>query len=158
MRPEERERADKLAIQELFREAASTADQVETLLKEIRDYRIENATLKNELSHVSQEVNNLSKILNSNENAGSVLIRLALLESSLESIKQYMSQDNQEGGQIKTRVSLLEQQIHNISSELDKLTQGNLVKKEGKWKVFVALIGGGLAIIGSVIAALIKYL
>jgi len=159
--------AEQVIIAEFIKDLENTANQVQQLLTEIRDSKVDFATVRTELKFVVDNVKQLSHIVRDGDGSGSVLTRLALIEQSLleirEEVKDYISKDTESGVALSTKVALLEQKVTDISTYIEGLRAKDEAKKKseaarsaadqaGKWKLYVTIAGGVFTLLGSIIA------
>ena len=158
--------AERVIIDEFIRDLEATANQVQQLLIEIRDSKIDLATIKAEFTFVVENVKQLSSLIKDGEN-GSIMTRLAVMEVSLNDIKielkNYISKDTKGGNDLQTKVAVLEQKVTDISTYLDaiKTTKNNTPKTEtinlaGRWQLYVVIAGGVFTLLGSIIALIMS--
>ena len=79
--------AEQVIIDEFIKDLEATANQVQELLTEIRDSKIDLATIKTEFKFVAENVKQLSALIKDCE-SGSIMTRLAVVEVSLAEIKK----------------------------------------------------------------------
>src|SRR4030067_2161703 len=79
--------AEQVIIDEFIKDLETTADQVQQLLTEIRDSKIDLATIKAEFRFVVDHFKLLSSIVKDGESS-SVLTRLAVIEAGLLDLKE----------------------------------------------------------------------
>ena len=149
--------AESAEIDEFIKELEQTAHQVQELLKEIRDSRVDTAAIKAELKYLVDNVRELSAIIRNGGDAGSVLTRLALLEQSVKEIKEYVSKDTDAGSETNIRIALLEQKVDILIAKKDVITKKRPEDSEGKWKLYIAIASGVFTLLGSIAAALLQY-
>ena len=157
--------AERVIIDEFIKDLEATADQVQQLLTEIRDSKIDLATIKAEFKFVVDNVKLLSTIIKDGEN-GSIMTRLAIVEVGLadlkEELKVYISKDTEGGVSIATKVALLEQKLNDISTYVEGIKAKEPKKKDtktqeaGKWQLYVAIAGGVFTLLGSIAALLMS--
>jgi Mg2+ and Co2+ transporter CorA len=151
------ERAESADIDEFIKELEQTAQQVQDLLREIRDSKVDTATIKAELKYLVENVRELSAIIRNGGDSGSVLTRLALLEQAVKEIKEYVNKDSDAGSQANIRIALLEQKVEVLVSKKDVVTKKKPEDSEGKWKLYIAIASGVFTLLGSIAAALLQY-
>lgn len=149
---EEKSRAEQVIVEEFIKDLEQTAQQVQLLLTEIRDSKIDAATIKSELNFLVENVKQLSTIIRDGGNAESVLTRLALLEQSIKEIKDYITKDSAADSKLITRVALLEQKFDLLSSKKEAVSKRNPKTSDGRWRLYIAII----TIIGSIIIAMLQ--
>lgn len=161
--------AEQVIIDEFIKDLEATANQVQQLLTEIRDSKIDLATIKAEFKFVVDNVKQLSSLIKDGEN-GSIMTRLAVVEVGLADIKEelkgYISKDTEDGTCLHTKVALLEQKLLDVCACLEKLeTKGEnktpkteLANTTGKWQLYVAIAGGVFTLLGSIAALLMSLL
>jgi flagellar biosynthesis component FlhA len=157
--PEDRstDRTESADIDEFIKDLEHTAQQVQELLKEIRDSKVDAATIKAELKYLVENVRELSAIIRTGGESGSVLTRLALLEQSVKDLKKYVSKDTDAGSETNIRIALLEQKVDILISKKDIITKKKPDDPEGKWKLYIAIASGIFTLLGSIAAALLQY-
>ena len=155
-------KAEQIIVEEFIKDLEVTAKQIQVLLTEIQESKIDFATIKTELKFVIDNVQLLSSIIRGEGENGSVLTRLSLVEQSIQEIKIYITKDADAGAAINTRVALLEQKIDALSKYAEAKNKESGKKEEiiitSKWKLYITLASGTLAIIGSVIALILQSL
>lgn len=155
--------AEQVIIDEFIKDLEATANQVQQLLTEIRDSKIDLATIKAEFTFVVNNVKQLSSIIKDGEN-GSIMTRLAVIEVGLADIKtqlkDHTSKDTELVTSLSTRVVLLEHKIADICTYIESIkTKGEAKLKEdesGKWQLYVAIAGGIFTLLGSIVALLLS--
>lgn len=152
---EKNKSVESFIINDFVKELEQTAQQVKDLLNELRDSKIDAATIKLELKLVVENVKELSSIIKDGDKNGSVLTRLALLEQSVHYIKEYVEKDSTVGNELNTRIALLEQTVKGLLSKKDAISKKT--PEEGKWKFYIAIAGGIFALLGTIAAAILKY-
>lgn len=151
------ERTESADIDEFIKELDHTAQQVQDLLKEIRDSRVDAATIKTELKYLVNNVRELSAIIRNGGDSGSVLTRLALLEQSVKELKEYVNKDADAGSETNIRIALLEQKVDILVSKKDIVTKKKPEDPEGRWKLYIVIASGVFTLLGSIAAALLQY-
>jgi uncharacterized protein involved in exopolysaccharide biosynthesis len=146
---------ESLIINDFVKELEQTAQQVKDLLNELRDSKIDAATIRLELKFVVENVKELSSIIKDGDKNGAVLTRLALLEQSVNYIKEYVEKDSSAGNELNTRVALLEQTIESLLSKKEAISKKPA--PEGKWKLYIAIAGGIFTLLGTIAAAILQY-
>ena len=162
--------AEQVIIDEFIKDLEATADQVQQLLTEIRDSKIDLATIKAEFKFVVDNVKLLSSIIKDGEN-GSILTRLAVVEAGLADVKKeldaYISKDTESGAALNTKVALLEQKLNNVCicversktrNEIIKVPKAETANATGRWQLYVAIAGGIFTLLGSIAALLLSVL
>lgn len=161
--------AEQVIIDEFIKDLEATANQVQQLLTEIRDSKIDLATIKAEFKFVVDNVKQLSSLIKDGEN-GSIMTRLAVVEVGLadikEELKDYISKDTEGGISLSTRVALLEQKLTEIcvyvedirTKEINKAPKTEIANTTGKWQLYVAIAGGVFTLLGSIAALLMSLL
>jgi hypothetical protein len=143
-------------MEEFIKELEATAVQVQQLLDDIHNSKIDFAEIKTELRFLVDNVKELSKIIRDGDGAGSILTRLALLEKSVEEVKQYIDKDAQSDIEIVTRVALIEQRLDALiekgSDSAKKKETENTTDKAGKWKLYATIATGIFTLLGTLIA------
>jgi len=161
--------AEQVIIDEFIKDLEATAEQVQQLLTEIRDSKIDLATIKAEFRFVVENVKLLSAIIKDGEN-GSIMTRLAVVEAGLadikEELKRYISKDLDGGAKLATKVALLEQKLNDISTYVGEIKAKEELRKKnskaeeanttGKWQLYVAIAGGIFTLLGSLAALLMS--
>ncbi|MAE84342.1 MAG: hypothetical protein CMB80_16495 [Flammeovirgaceae bacterium] len=160
--------AEQVIIDEFIKDLEATANQVQQLLTEIRDSKIDLATIKAEFKFVVDNVKQLSSLIKDGEN-GSIMTRLAVVEVSLaevkEELKGYISKDTEGGANLSTKVALLEQKLNDVSTyvegvkakeEASKVPKEEAANTAGKWQLYVAIAGGVFTLLGSIAALLMS--
>jgi len=156
-------------LAEFVKDLESTADQVQELLIEIRDNKIDFATVRAELTFVVENVKQLSSIIRDGDQRGSVLTRLALVENTLNELKsefkEYLSKDTASNTELEKKVALLEQRVSSMSDYIESLKtdeeeQDQHEKQERaadrKWKLYATIAGGVFTVVGSIIALIMS--
>jgi len=168
--PQGREiKAEQFLIEEFIKDLESTAEQVQTLLEEIRDSKINFAAINTELKFLVDNVKELSSIVRDGDGSGSVLTRLALIERSIEDLKEYTKKDSEDDVALITRIALLEQKVETLTSYIEnqkKKEAENKSKqkaisetdKAGKWKLYATIATGIFTLLGSLAALLMSLL
>lgn len=146
-------KAEQALFEEFIKDLEQTAAQVQLLLTEIRDSKIDAATIKAELKFLVDNVKQLSNIIREGGESGSVLTRLALLEQSMKDVKKYMMKDAAADTELGMRLALLEQKLEVVC--FNKPTPKPKPNGEGKWKLYIVIASGILTIVGSIIAAML---
>lgn len=161
--------AEQVIIDEFIKDLEATANQVQQLLTEIRDSKIDLATIKAEFKFVVDNVKQLSTLIRDGEN-GSIMTRLAVVEVGLadikEELKEYISKDTEGGTCLSTKVALLEQKLLDVSACLEEMKKKEeskspkteLANTTGKWQLYVAIAGGVFTLLGSIAALLMSLL
>lgn len=161
--------AEQVIIDEFIKDLEATAEQVQQLLTEIRDSKIDLATIKVEFKFVVDNVKQLSAIIKDGKD-GSILTRLAVVEAGLadvkEELKLYISKDTEGGANLTTKVALLEQKLNDISTYVEAIKAKEELRKKnskadeantaGKWQLYVAIAGGVFTLLGSIAALLMS--
>lgn len=162
-------KAEQILIEEFIKDLESTALQVQRLLEEIRDSKINFVAIKTELKFLVDNVKELSTIVRDGDGSGSVLTRLALIERSIEDIKVYIVKDNEDDAALATRIALLEQKVETLTSfveEQKKKEAENTSKqksvseteKAGRWKLYATIVTGIFTLLGSIAALIMSLL
>ncbi|MHA2426423.1 MAG: hypothetical protein ACXADB_00085 [Candidatus Hermodarchaeia archaeon] len=162
--------AEQVIIDEFIKDLEATANQVQQLLTEIRDSKIDLATIKAEFKFVVDNVKQLSSLIKDGEN-GSIMTRLAVVEAGLadikEELREYISKDTEGGTSLSTKVALLEQKILDVAACLEEIKKDKdeakspkteLANTTGKWQLYVAIAGGVFTLLGSIAALLMSLL
>lgn len=161
--------AEQVIIDEFIKDLEATANQVQQLLTEIRDSKIDLATIKAEFKFVVDNVKQLSTLIRDGEN-GSIMTRLAVVEVGLadikEELREYISKDTEGGTCLSTKVALLEQKLLDVSACLEEMKKKEeskspkteLANTTGKWQLYVAIAGGVFTLLGSIAALLMSLL
>lgn len=161
--------AEQVIIDEFIKDLEATANQVQQLLTEIRDSKIDLATIKAEFKFVVDNVKQLSILIRDGEN-GSIMTRLAVVEVGLadikEELREYISKDTEGGTCLSTKVALLEQKLLDVSACLEEMKKKEeskspkteLANTTGKWQLYVAIAGGVFTLLGSIAALLMSLL
>ena len=155
-------KAEQIIIDGFIKDLENTAEQVQKLLEEIRDSKISVVSIKSEVKFLIETVKELSYIIRDGNGAKSILTRLALIEKTIEDIKNYIEKDSYNGSAIEMRVLLLEQKIETLISyieskkkEEDNNNKITVINSAGKWKLYVAIATGIFTLIGSIIAIIL---
>jgi predicted RNA-binding protein with EMAP domain len=147
---------EQLLMKEFIKELEATAEQVQQLLDDIHNSKIDFAEIKTELRFLVENVKELSKIIRDGNGAGSILTRLALLEISVGEIKHYVEKDAQSDIEIVTRVALIEQRLDALivrgSESAKKKETEDTTDKAGRWKLYATVATGVFTLIGTLIA------
>jgi hypothetical protein len=162
-------KAEQILIEEFIKDLESTAEQVQKLLEDIRDSKIDFVAIKTELKFLVVNVKELSSIIRDGDGSGSVLTRLALIERSIDDIKAYMSKDSENDAALATRIALLEQKVETLSSfveeqkkkEAEDTSKQKTVSetdKAGKWKLYATIATGVFTLLGSIAALVMSLL
>ncbi len=152
-------RAEQIVVEEFIRDLEHTADQVQELLVEIRNSKVDFAQIKTELKFLVDNIKSLSSIVSGVGDGGSIITRLAIAEQSVKEIKTYIAEDLKDDAAISTRIALIEQKIDDMSKTHDTPTDTKSeVDSVGKWKLYVTIAGGVFTLLGSVIALVIGLL
>lgn len=158
------EQAEQFLINEFVKDLEATTEQVQKLLDEIYDSKVDFVALKTELKFLVENVKELSAIVRNENGAGSVLTRLALIEKSVEDIKLQVEKSTQGEGALAIRISILEQKIEILMNFVSKQKINILSPKEEieikaekseKWKLYTAIATGILALLGTLAAFII---
>jgi len=158
--------AEQAIIDEFIKDLELTADHVKELLIEIRNSKIDLATIKAEFRFVTENVKLLSVLIKDGENS-SIMTRLAVVEVELNSLKrelkEYIAKDTDGGVSRITALAILEQKLSDISLYISSLKAKEDLKKKaqdasiaGKWQLYVAIAGGVFALLGSIVALLMS--
>lgn len=161
--------AEQVIIDELIKDLERIANQVQQLLTEIRDSKIDAATIKTELRFVVDSVKELSLIIRDGNGHRSLLTRLALVEKALVELKEYTTKNTTDSSLMNTKMVLLEQKLYGLSNYIDGLKAKEQEKEReltialreriaGKWKLYAAIISGTFMLLGSVLALLMSLL
>lgn len=152
-------RAEQIVIEEFIRDLEHTAEQVQELLIEIRNSKVDFVQIKTELKFLVENIKSLSSIVSGSGDKSSVVTRLALVEQSVQEIKTYIAEDLKDDAAINTRIALIEQKIDDLGkthdTPIDKKSEADSV---GKWKLYVTIAGGVFTLLGSVIALVVSLL
>ncbi|KKN66641.1 hypothetical protein LCGC14_0469760 [marine sediment metagenome] len=161
-------KAEQILIEEFIKDLESTALQVQKLLEDIRDSKIDFVAIKTELKFLVDNVKELSSIIRDGNGSGSVLTRLALIERSIEDIKHYIEKDSENDAALATRIALLEQKVETLTSymkEQKKKETENASKQKttetdsaGKWKLYTIIATGVFTLLGSIVALIVSLL
>ena len=161
-------KAEQFLIEEFIKDLELTALQVQKLLEEIRDSKIDFAAIKTELKFLLDNVKELSIIIRDGGGSGSVLTRLALIERSIEDIKDYIEKDTENDAALATRIALLEQKVETLTSfvedqkkEADNTSKQKTISetdKAGKWKLYATIATGVFTLLGSIAALIMSML
>lgn len=161
-------KAEQFLIEEFIKDLESTALQVQSLLEEIRDSKINFVAIKTELKFLVDNVKELSTIIRDGNGSGSVLTRLALIERSIDDVKTYINKDTENAAAFATRFVLLEQKVETLTSfaEGQKKEAENTSKQEtasdtdkaGKWKLYATIATGVFTLLGSLAALIMSLL
>lgn len=136
-------------IDEFIKELQKTADQIDHLLDEVQEQKIDASSVKTELRHLINQVQKISTVL-LEDNSESVLTRLALVERAITEIRRYVEKDTEFGNNAKIQLALIDQKLDNLKN----LPEPQVINSEGKWRFYVAVISGLFTLIGTIIAAI----
>jgi len=149
-----------IIIDHIIDDLEENALEIQKLLQQIQNYKSDLIENKVQLKHFIEIVGELSKILKNDDGKGSVLTRLAVIESTLRELKE-CKENNFE---LKTKILLLNQQYNKLQRQINELNNSSeplkpIPKQETStfdtkflsWKLGVALIAGLIGIISSVI-------
>lgn len=158
-------RAEHILIKEFIKDLEITAEQVQKLLEEIRDSKIDFASIKTEINFLVGNVKDLSTIIRDGNGAGSILTRLALIERSIEELKIYVSREHEDDIALIMKTALLEQKIEILNSFMEEKKKDEIEKakqsetdKAGKWKLYAAIATGAFTFLGTVAAIIMSLL
>jgi chromosome segregation ATPase len=154
---------ERLIIDEVLKNLEKTAEQIHDLLKDFNDTKIDLATIRTELRYVIENIKDLSIIRTA------MTTRLALIEKSIEELREYVSQDTIDDTEMVKKVTTLEEKVMHLSSCIDDIEckkkekeeedkKIELAKTSGKWKFYAVLAGGFFTLASSVIAIIVSLL
>lgn len=147
-----------ILINQIATGLSTTAELVQSLSTETRDNTISLATVRTELTTVTTDVRDLSRILKEGNGTRPVLTRVALLEHDIASLHEEvedlgdgMTKVNNNLSEIKDKLNILYEK-YNTSLEKQKLT---VEDKKSKRQVLIAIITSVLALIAAIVGALL---
>lgn len=138
-------------ISQIANGLATTTELVQGLSSEIRDNTISLATLRAELTGVTQDVANLSSILKDGNGSHPVLSRLAILEKSTTQLETSLATLSSETDQVKEKLNAL---YEKYNASLEEKRQSNEDSRT-RIQTIVAIITSIIAFIASIVAALL---
>lgn len=147
---------EQVSIEEFIKDLEHTAEQVQELLIEIRESKVNFAQIKTEIRFIVDNIKQLSAIVRGNGTAGSIVTRLAIVEQAVKEIKDYISEDTKDDAELMTRMVLLEQKINNLSKSDSSDSKISAAEAAGKWKLYVTIAGGIFTLLSSVIALIVS--
>lgn len=147
---------EQVSIEEFIKDLEHTAEQVQELLIEIRESKVNFAQIKTEIRFIVDNIKQLSAIVRGNGTAGSIVTRLAIVEQAVKEIKDYISEDTKDDAELMTRMALLEQKINNLSKSDSSDSKISAAEAAGKWKLYVTIAGGIFTLLSSVIALIVS--
>ena len=147
-----------ILINQIATGLSTTAELVQSLSTETRDNTISLATVRTELTTVTTDVKDLSRILKEGNGTRPVLTRVALLEHDIASLHEEvedlgdgMDKVNANLSEIKDKLNILYEK-YNTSLEKQKLT---VEDTKSKRQVLIAIITSVLALIAAIAGALL---
>lgn len=104
-------------------------NSMEKMREQIQSFELESAVLGEKFKSISNNVENLMKIIKEGNGKESLLDRVSILENKYESIDKY----------------------------LDNNKEANLENIKGKWQIRIALMTGSLGLLGGLITAIFSF-
>lgn len=147
--PHLKQNTDHHLLEEFIKELEATTQQVQLLLRDIRESELEFASTKTELKIFVENVKELSSLIREGGDGGSLLTRVALVEKSVEEIESWIKIANQKKEtQIASTTQTTAASQHAIQ----------VAEKAGRWQLITAIATGILALLTSTISLIINLL
>lgn len=128
---------DGVLIEGLSKDLDSLIQQVSTLIEDIQNNKVEFVKLRSELEHLIKNTENLSNIIWGDDSDESLIVKIALIEKTLE--------------ELKTDLTKVEGEIHPKEN-----TAAKNEEKSSRWKLYLTIIAGVITVTGSVLAILMQ--
>jgi phage shock protein A len=138
-------------IKQIASGLATTTDLIQSLSAEIRDNSIELATIKADLTNVTESTRSLSKILKEGNGTAPVLSRIAVLEITSERIEDTLDEAKKTISGVKSNLTSLSQKV----TELTDTKKLNAEDKKGRRQALIAIITSVVALISTILVALL---
>lgn len=164
-----RGRENKSEHAEFIRNLDMVYDQVQKLLTEITNNRLNLTTFQAELKGLIEKVQELSHILKDENSSGSITTRLALAEQSIEGIraniqdfKEHISKHVDSDTIIATKFVLLETKTELITNYIreykKEVPAPDADAETNNVKLYITLVTGFFTLLGSILALLMNVL
>lgn len=138
-------------ISQIANGLATTTELVQGLSSEIRDNTISLATLRAELTGVTQDVTDLSRILKDGNGTQPVLSRVAVLEKSSSQAEASLAALNSEIDDLKEKVNALYEKFNSSLEQKRQSTEDSRSRVQN----IIAIVTSIIAFIASIVAALL---
>jgi methyl-accepting chemotaxis protein len=136
-----------LLITQIANGLSTTTELIQNLSTELKDNTIELATIKADLTNVTEDVKSLSRILKEGNGTAPVLSRIAILETKAQKIEEL----NFSISELKNSTTLLTQAINEIKNN----SQLQAEDKKSRRQALVAIITSFVALISAILVALL---
>lgn len=138
-------------INQIANGLSTTTELIQGLSSELRDNTISLATLRAELTGVTDDVNNLTKILKDGNGSQPVLSRIAVLEKTCNQTETAVASMSTEITELKNSLNILTEKFNASIEEKKKSSETSNQNKQ----ILVAVITSIIAFIASIVAAII---
>jgi phage shock protein A len=138
-------------IKQIASGLATTTDLIQSLSAEIRDNSIELATIKADLTNVTENTRSLSRILKEGNGTAPVLSRIAVLEITSKRVEETLDGVEKTLSGIKNSLANLSQK----TTELADTKKLNAEDKKGRRQALIAIITSIVALVSAILVALL---
>ena len=138
-------------IKQIASGLATTTELIQSLSTEIRDNSIELATIKADLTNVTENTRSLSKILKEGNGTAPVLSRIAVLEINSKRIEDTLEEIEKTLSGVKGSTTTLSQKV----TELSQSKKLDAEDKKSRRQALIAIITSVVALISAILVALL---
>jgi len=154
--PHESSQNSNILISQIASSLALTNELLQNLSTEIREHTVELATMKADLANVTDDVNNLSKILKEGNGTAPVLSRIAVLETTSDRLEDGLDNTSEIFNELSSKLGELNQKVSDASDAKKTSLAVEAADKKSRRTAIVAVVTSIIALVSAILVALLS--
>lgn len=148
-------------IDEVAHDLDIISESIKSLLSEIQGSKRDFTKTQTELVDITENIKILSDLVKSGNDLYALIVRVSVIENSITEIRRVATDAETLAYEHDSQFVLLSHKVEEVIKKTEeycrKVDALMVVDRDGKWKIWVAVVSGVFTLIGAIILLIVSY-